>query len=159
MRIGQGYDVHPFGPGRTLVLGGVAFDGETGLTGHTDGDALCHAVIDALLGAAALGDVGMHFPSGDPRLRDADSIELLKQVTKLVSAAGCAIVNIDTTIIAERPQMAPHVPEMRRRLAIALGVDLGQVSVKATTSDGLGFVGRGEGIAVQATALLDQVAK
>ena len=155
MRIGQGYDVHPFAEGRPLILGGVLFDGATGLAGHSDGDALTHAVIDALLGAAALGDIGMHFPSTDPNLKGVDSIELLKQVTKLVAAAGCRVVNIDATVIAEAPRMAPRVQEMRQRLAIALGIDLGSVSVKATTTDGLGAIGRAEGIAVQAIAMLD----
>lgn len=155
MRIGQGYDVHPFEEGRPLVLGGVAFEGETGLAGHSDGDALTHAVIDALLGAAALGDIGTHFPSTNDRLRGADSIDLLRSVTKLVTAAGCRVVNVDCTVIAERPRMAPRVQEMRQRLALAIGIDLGSVSVKATTTDGLGFVGRAEGIAVQAIALLD----
>lgn len=156
MRVGQGYDVHPFEAGRKLVLGGVTFEGEDGLAGHSDGDALTHAVIDALLGAAALGDVGMHFPSSDPRLHGVDSIELLKQVVKLVTAAGYTIVNVDATVVAERPRVAPHVAEMRQRLALALGVKPSQVSVKATTSDGLGAVGRGEGIAVQAVALLEE---
>jgi 2-C-methyl-D-erythritol 2,4-cyclodiphosphate synthase len=156
MRIGQGYDVHPFAAGRRLVLGGVMFEGEAGPAGHSDGDALCHAVIDALLGGAALGDIGMHFPSQDEKLRGADSIELLKQVTKLIAAAGYVIVNVDATVVAERPRIAPHVAEMRRRLSLALGVQLGQVSVKATTTDGLGAIGRAEGIAVQAIALLDE---
>ncbi len=156
MRVGSGHDIHPFAEGRKLVLGGVLFEGETGLAGHSDGDALSHAVIDALLGAAALGDIGMHFSSGDPRLRGADSIDLLKQVVKLVAAAGYVIVNVDATVMAERPRIAPHVAEMRRRLAGALGVQAGQVSVKATTTDRLGAIGRGEGIAVQAIALLDE---
>ncbi len=155
MRIGTGFDVHPFEEGRKLILGGTLFDGATGLAGHSDGDALTHAVIDALLGAAALGDIGSHFPSSDEGLRNADSIELLKQVVKLIAAAGCRIINVDTTVIAQTPRMAPHVAEMRRRLASALAVDLGAVSVKATTTDGLGFTGRGEGIAVQAIALLE----
>jgi len=156
MRVGTGYDVHPFAEGRKLVLGGVLFDGETGLAGHSDGDALSHAIVDALLGAAALGDIGMHFSSGDPRLQGADSIDLLKQVVKLIAAAGLVIVNVDATVIAERPRVAPHVAEMRRRLAGALGVQTSQVSVKATTTDGLGAIGRGEGIAVQAIALLEE---
>ena len=156
MRVGTGYDVHTFAEGRKLVLGGVLFDGETGLAGHSDGDALSHAIIDALLGAAALGDIGMHFSSGDPRLQGADSIDLLKQVVKLIAAAGLVIVNVDATVIAERPRVAPHVAEMRRRLAGALGVQTSQVSVKATTTDGLGAIGRGEGIAVQAIALLEE---
>ena len=155
MRVGSGYDVHSFAEGRKLVLGGVLFEGETGLAGHSDGDALTHAIIDALLGAAALGDIGSHFPSDDERLRNADSLELLKQVVKLIAASGCRIVNIDATVIAQAPRMAPRVAEMRRRLASALAIDLGGVSIKATTSDGLGFIGRGEGIAVQAIALLE----
>jgi len=156
MRIGQGFDVHPFDRQRRLVLGGVTFDHEAGLAGHSDGDTVSHAVIDALLGAAALGDIGSHFPSSDERWRGADSIELLKQVTKLVSAAGCRIVNVDVTVLAERPRIAPKVQEMRSRLALALGVDVGRVSVKATTADGLGAIGRGDGIAAQAVALLEQ---
>jgi len=156
MRIGQGYDVHPFADGRKLILGGVLFTGETGLAGHSDGDALTHAVIDALLGAAALGDIGMHFPSSNERLQGADSIELLRQVTKLIAAAGCRVVNVDATVIAEKPRIAPRVQEMRQRLALAVGVDVGAVSVKATTTDGLGAIGRTEGIAVQAIALIDE---
>jgi len=156
MRVGSGYDVHSFAEGRKLVLGGVLFEGETGLAGHSDGDALSHAIIDALLGAAALGDVGMHFPSSEERLRGADSIELLKQVVKLVAAAGYVIVNVDATVVAQKPRIAPHVAEMRRRLALALGVETGQVSVKATTTDGLGALGRGKGIAAQAVALLQE---
>ena len=156
MRIGQGYDVHPFEDGRRLVLGGVTFEGETGLAGHSDGDVLTHAVIDALLGAAALGDIGGHFPSTDARLRDADSIDLLRQVAKLVAAAGFRMGNVDLTVVAERPRIAPRVTEMRQRLAAALGVDTARVSVKATTTDGLGFTGRGEGIAALAVALLDE---
>ena len=155
MRVGLGYDVHPFAEGRTLVLGGGVFEGEVGLAGHSDGDALTHAVIDALLGAAALGDIGTHFPSSEEGLRGADSIELLKQVVKLIAAAGCRVINVDTTVVAERPRMTPRVPEMRKRLALAIGVELGAVSVKATTTDGLGAIGRGEGIAVQAIAMID----
>jgi 2-C-methyl-D-erythritol 2,4-cyclodiphosphate synthase len=156
MRIGQGYDVHPFAEGRSLILGGVLFEGETGLAGHSDGDALTHAVIDALLGAAALGDIGMHFPSSDQRHQGADSIDLLKQVTKLVTAAGYDVVNVDATIVAERPRIAPRVADMRKRLALAIGINVDCISVKATTTDGLGAIGRGEGIAVEAIALLDE---
>ncbi|HLF77370.1 MAG TPA: 2-C-methyl-D-erythritol 2,4-cyclodiphosphate synthase [Dehalococcoidia bacterium] len=155
MRIGTGFDVHPFEEGRPLILGGVAFEGEIGLAGHSDGDALTHALIDALLGAAALGDIGTHFPSNNESLRGADSLELLKQVVKLIAAAGYTIANVDTTVIAQKPRMASHIPEMRRKLALALGVDLAVVSIKATTTDGLGSIGRGEGIAVQAVALLN----
>ena len=156
MRIGNGYDMHPFAPGRRLILGGVAFEGETGLAGHSDGDALCHAVIDALLGAAALGDVGSHFPSTDSNLQGADSLDLLKQTKKLVTAAGYAICNVDATVIAERPRIQPYVQDMRMRLARALDVDLDMVSVKATTTDRLGAIGREEGIAVQAVALIEE---
>jgi 2-C-methyl-D-erythritol 2,4-cyclodiphosphate synthase len=155
MRIGHGYDVHPFADGRGLVLGGIAFDGERGLAGHSDGDALTHAVIDALLGAAAIGDIGMHFPSSDESLRGADSISLLKRVGRLIAGAGCRIGNIDATVIAEWPRIAPRVPEMRIRIANALGLDQSSVSIKATTTDGLGSIGRGEGIAATAVALLE----
>jgi 2-C-methyl-D-erythritol 2,4-cyclodiphosphate synthase len=155
MRIGQGYDVHPFADGRPLVLGGVIFEGETGLAGHSDGDALTHAVIDALLGAAALGDIGMHFPSTDERLRGSDSIDLLRQVTKLIAAAGYEIINVDATVVAEKPRIAPHVGEMRKRLSLALNIAVDCVSVKATTTDRLGAIGRGEGIGVEAVALID----
>ena len=156
MRVGLGYDVHPFAAGRELVLGGVRFAGETGLAGHSDGDALSHAVIDSLLGAAALGDIGSHFPSSDERLRDADSIDLLRRVSRLVADAGLRVVNVDSILIAERPRIAPHAVEMRRRLAAAIGIDAGAVSVKATTTDRLGAIGRGEGIAAQAVALLEE---
>jgi 2-C-methyl-D-erythritol 2,4-cyclodiphosphate synthase len=156
VRIGQGYDVHPFEQGKRLVLGGVVFDGERGLAGHSDGDALTHALIDALLGAAALGDIGTHFPSSDQRWRDADSLELLKQVAKVVVAAGYSIINVDMTVVAEQPRVAPRVRDMRARLAQAMGLDIGQVSVKATTTDGLGTLGRGEGIAAQAIALVEE---
>jgi 2-C-methyl-D-erythritol 2,4-cyclodiphosphate synthase len=155
MRIGQGYDVHPFEEGRPLILGGVKFDGETGLAGHSDADALCHAVVDALLGAAALGDIGSHFPSSDPHLRGADSIELLKRATRLIAANGCRIVNIDATIVAQRPRIAPRVPDMRARLAGAMGLSVNQISIKATTTDGLGAMGRAEGISAMAIVLLD----
>jgi len=155
MRIGTGYDVHPFEDGRRLVLGGVYFEDETGLAGHSDGDALTHAVIDALLGAAALGDIGTHFPSSDESLRGADSIELLRRVVAAVRAAGYTVGNVDATVVAQKPRMAPRVQEMRARLAEALGVDVSKVSVKATTTDGLGAMGRAEGIAAQAVALLE----
>ncbi len=156
MRIGQGYDAHPFEDGRRLVLGGVTFEGETGLAGHSDGDVATPAVIDALLGAAALGDIGAHFPSTDERWRGADSIDLLCQVAKLVVVAGFRVGNVDLTVVAERPRIGPRAKEMRERLASALGVDTARVSVKATTTDGLGFTGRGEGIAAHAVALLDE---
>nr|ART39605.1 J533 [uncultured bacterium] len=155
IRIGQGYDVHPLEEGRRLVLGGVFIEGATGLAGHSDGDALTHAIIDALLGAAALGDIGMHFPSTREDLRNADSIELLKGVARLLAGAGYSVVNVDSTIVAQKPRMAPHVPEMRRKIALALGIDVGRISVKATTTDGLGSMGRNEGIAAQAAALIE----
>lgn len=157
MRIGTGYDVHPFEAGRPLVLGGVTFEGETGLAGHSDGDALTHAVIDALLGAAALGDIGTHFPS-TWALRGADSIELLRRVAAKVRDAGYWVGNVDATVVTQKPRIAPHVPEMRARLAEALGVDVTRVSVKATTTDGLGAMGRAEGIAAQAVALIEEMA-
>lgn len=155
MRSGIGYDVHPLQTGRALVLGGVRIDHPLGLGGHSDGDVLCHALIDALLGAAALGDIGHHFPSEDEAYRDADSLQLLREAVGLVAAAGLAVVNVDTTVVAEAPRLAPHIEAMRANLADALQVDATAVSVKATTSDGLGSLGRGEGIAALAIALLD----
>jgi len=156
MRIGQGFDVHPFAAGRPLVLGGVRFEGETGLAGHSDGDALTHAVIDALLGAAALGDIGGHFPSSDEGLRGANSVDLLRQVREWVETAGYRIVNVDATVVGERPRVAPRAAEIRGLLAEALGLEPGSVSVKATTTDRLGAIGRGEGIAALAVALLEE---
>jgi 2-C-methyl-D-erythritol 2,4-cyclodiphosphate synthase len=156
MRIGQGYDVHPFEDGRRLVLGGVTFDGETGLAGDSDADVLTHAVIDAILGAAAMGDIGTHFPSGDAWVHDLDSLKMLRTVLAVVTARGYDIVNIDTTVIAQKPRIAPYVRAMRESLAFALEVDVGRVSVKATTTDGLGAMGRAEGIAAQAIALLQE---
>lgn len=155
MRIGQGYDVHPFEDGRRLVIGGVHIEGATGLAGHSDGDALTHAIIDALLGAAGLGDIGTHFPSSREDLRDADSIDLLKAVARLLAGAGFTVVNVDSTIVAQQPRMAPHVNEMRRKIALALAIDPRRISVKATTTDGLGAMGRAEGIAAQAVALIE----
>lgn len=155
MRIGIGFDVHPFAPGRRLMLGGVEVPDEAGLAGHSDADVLLHAVMDALLGAAALGDIGQHFPSDDPRWQDADSRDLLQQVATMVREAGHAVANIDATVIAERPRIAPHMEAMRAAIAGAAGIDVERVSVKATTSDGLGAIGRGEGIAALAVALLE----
>jgi 2-C-methyl-D-erythritol 2,4-cyclodiphosphate synthase len=157
VRVGQGFDTHAFGEGRRLVLGGITFDGETGLAGHSDGDVLTHAVIDALLGAAGLGDIGGHFPSTDERWRDADSTEMLKHVVRLVSQAGLRTVNVDATVIAMKPRLAPHAVALRQNLAMALGIEASRVSVKATTTDGLGALGRGEGIAAMAVALLDEL--
>ena len=155
MRIGIGYDIHPFEHGRPLVLGGVRIDHEAGLAGHSDADVLTHAVIDALLGAAALGDIGQHFPSDDSRYRDANSLDLLRRAVAMVADAGYSIGNIDATIVAEQPKLAPHIDAIRSNLAEALGVEIGAISVKATTADGLGAIGRGEGIAAQAVVLLD----
>ncbi len=157
IRVGQGFDTHPFESDRRLILGGVFFDDETGLAGHSDGDALTHAIIDALLGAAALGDIGTHFPSSDETLRGSDSIALLKQVTKLLTAAGHSVINVDATVIAQRPRVAPRVAEMRHKLALAMGIDIGRVSIKATTTDRLGAIGRSEGIAAQAIALIEAI--
>jgi 2-C-methyl-D-erythritol 2,4-cyclodiphosphate synthase len=154
MRVGIGYDVHPFEKGRRLVLGGVHIEGEDGLSGHSDGDALLHAITDAVLGAADLGDIGQHFPSDDPTYSGADSLELLRNVGALVRGVGYAVENVDATVIAERPRLQPFVERMRQRIALALGIAEGQVSVKATTQDGLGAVGRGEGIAAMAVALI-----
>ena len=155
MRIGSGYDIHPLDSGRALILGGVNVPYECGLRGHSDGDVLAHAIIDALLGAAALGDIGRHYPAKDGQWRDASSLDLLRRTTKLVVAARYRIVNIDATVIAEAPLLAPHIDAMRLALSKALGVEQSVVSVKATTSDGLGSLGRGEGIAALAVALLD----
>lgn len=157
MRIGQGYDIHPFEEGRRLVLGGVTFEGETGLAGHSDGDVLSHAVIDALLGAAALGDIGLHFPTSDERWRGAESIEMLKAVAQLVAQAGYVVSNLDATVIAQKPRIAPHVLYIRHNLAEALGIETSRVSVKATTTDGLGAIGRAEGMAASAVALLEEL--
>ncbi|MBI4491189.1 MAG: 2-C-methyl-D-erythritol 2,4-cyclodiphosphate synthase [Chloroflexi bacterium] len=154
LRVGIGYDVHPFGEGRPLVLGGVALDYPQGLAGHSDGDALCHAIIDALLGAAAAGDIGGWFPSSEERYRGASSLELLARVRAALAERGWRVGNVDATVIAEQPRLAPGVPEMRQHLARALDVEVECVSVKATTTDRLGALGRGEGLAAQAVALL-----
>ncbi len=156
MRIGIGYDIHRFGPGRTLVLGGVTLPGETGLAGHSDADVVLHAVIDALLGAAALGDIGTHFPADDSEWKDADSSLLLERTLTLVRDSGFAVENVDVTVIAERPRLAPHVASLRARMAELIGVSGTAVSVKATTNEGIGDIGRGEAIAAVAVALLRQ---
>ena len=153
-RIGQGYDVHRLVPGRKLILGGVDIPWETGLLGHSDADVLLHAIMDALLGAGALGDIGQLFPDSDPRYAGADSLALLKEVGSLVRAEGWEIVNIDSTIVAQRPKLSGHIPEMRRNAAEALGLEISRVGIKATTEERLGFTGREEGIAAQAVALL-----
>jgi len=153
--MGIGWDVHRFAEGRRLVLGGVEVPHERGLEGHSDADALTHAIIDALLGAAGLGDIGRHFPDTDERWRDADSFGLLLHTARLVADEGLRIVNVDATVLAERPQLAEHAGAMRDRLAGALGLDPARVNVKATTGEGMGFVGREEGIAALAVAQVD----
>ncbi|MBS0313257.1 MAG: 2-C-methyl-D-erythritol 2,4-cyclodiphosphate synthase [Proteobacteria bacterium] len=157
VRIGTGFDVHRLVEGRALIIGGVDIAYERGLLGHSDADVLLHAVCDALLGAAALGDIGRHFPDSDPRYRGADSRALLRHVVALLREAGWQVGNIDATIIAEAPRMAPHIERMRQNLAADAAVDIGQINVKATTTERLGFTGRGEGIAAQAVALLTAV--
>jgi 2-C-methyl-D-erythritol 2,4-cyclodiphosphate synthase len=154
LRIGNGFDVHALIPGRRLVLGGVTIAHALGLAGHSDADVLLHAICDAILGALAEGDIGQHFPDSDPRWKDADSRDLLRQVASLASARGWQIGNLDTTVIAQAPKLAPHVAAMRANIAADLGCDQGLVSVKATTTERLGFAGRGEGIAALATVLL-----
>ncbi|WP_304640648.1 2-C-methyl-D-erythritol 2,4-cyclodiphosphate synthase [Pseudomonas sp.] len=154
MRIGHGYDVHRFGEGDYITLGGLRIAHHSGLVAHSDGDVLLHAVTDALLGAAALGDIGQHFPDTDPAFKGADSRQLLRHALGLIQARGWAVGNVDATIVAQAPRMAPHIPAMRGHLAEDLGVDLDQVNVKATTTERLGFTGREEGIAVHAVALL-----
>ncbi|HUQ27112.1 MAG TPA: 2-C-methyl-D-erythritol 2,4-cyclodiphosphate synthase [Usitatibacter sp.] len=155
MRIGQGFDVHALAPGRRLVIGGVEITHDKGLLGHSDADVLLHAVCDALLGAAALGDIGKHFPDTDARYRGADSRGLLRDVVKLLSDRGRRVVNVDATIIAQAPRMAPHIPRMVANIAADLGIEPHYVNVKATTTEGLGFTGRGEGIAAQAICLVE----
>lgn len=156
MRIGEGYDVHRLTEGRRLVLGGVEIPWEKGLLGHSDADAALHALCDALLGALALGDIGQHFPDSDERWRGADSLELLKAVYAMVRERGYVLGNADVTIIAQRPKLAPFIPLMRERIAAALDTGADNISVKATTEEGLGFTGRGEGIAARAVVLLDR---
>jgi 2-C-methyl-D-erythritol 2,4-cyclodiphosphate synthase len=154
-RVGTGFDVHALVEGRPLVLGGVTIAHPRGLLGHSDGDALLHAIANALLGAAALGDIGRHFPASDPRYAGADSGVLLAEVARKVREAGWRPVNVDSTLIAQRPLLAPHVPAMRAKLAAILHLDVGAVSVKATTTEHLGFTGREEGIAAQAVVLVE----
>ena len=158
MRIGQGYDVHRLVEGRKLIIGGVDIPDEKGLLGHSDADVLLHAVMDALLGAAALGDIGQHFPDSDERYKGISSIALLKEVGKILQENGYMIENIDSTVIAQRPKLLPYRPQMAENIAAALGIEKEQVSVKATTEEGLGFTGTGEGISAQAIALLSSVA-
>ena len=155
MRIGTGYDVHRLVEDRKLILGGVEIPYEKGLLGHSDADVLVHAVMDALLGAAALGDIGGHFPDSDPRYEGADSLALLREVCRILREAGFEPGNVDATIVAQAPTLAPHIPAMRRNIAAAMGLDTSCVSVKATTEERLGFTGEGLGIAAQAAALID----
>ena len=157
LRIGYGYDVHRLVPGRALVLGGVTVPFEKGLLGHSDADVLTHAVMDALLGAAALGDIGKLFPDSDAAYAGADSIALLERVTALLREHGWQVGNVDATVVAQTPKLAPYVPEMRRRLAEAMGLDVDCVSVKATTEERLGFTGSGEGMAAHAVALIERL--
>jgi 2-C-methyl-D-erythritol 2,4-cyclodiphosphate synthase len=156
MRVGIGYDIHRFQEGRPLVLGGVELAGESGLGGHSDADVLVHSVIDALLGAAGLGDIGRHFPPDDPQWKGASSLDLLVRALALVRDAGFEVGNVDATVIAERPRLAPHLPAMRERIAEALGVETARVNVKATTNEGIGAIGRGEGIAAMAVAVVPE---
>lgn len=156
MRIGMGYDVHKLVDGRALILGGVTVPYEKGLLGHSDADVLVHAIMDALLGAAALGDIGKHFPDTDPKYKGANSIELLKHVGALLKKHQYKIGNIDATIIAQAPKLRPYIDTMNANIAEALGISTDQVSVKATTEEGLGFTGSGEGISAQAICLLAQ---
>ena len=155
MRVGFGYDVHPLSPGRELVIGGVHIDSPLGLDGHSDADVLTHAVIDSLLGAAALGDIGQHFPASDPGYQGASSQDLLAMVVRTVRQAGYRVVNIDSTVVAEEPRLQPHIDAMRKQLATTLGIGFGEVSVKATSPEGLGSLGREEGIAAHAVALIE----
>ncbi len=157
MRIGHGYDVHRLVDGRKLILGGVDVPFEKGLLGHSDADVLAHAVADALLGAAAMGDIGHLFPDTDERFAGADSLKLLAEVTARLNAAGYRVCNVDATVLCQRPKLAPHIDEMRQNLAAACAVDLSQMSVKATTEEGLGFTGTGEGIAAHAVCLIEEI--
>ncbi|MDQ0856770.1 2-C-methyl-D-erythritol 2,4-cyclodiphosphate synthase [Bacillus sp. V2I10] len=156
LRIGQGFDVHQLVEGRPLILGGIEIPYEKGLLGHSDADVLLHTVADACLGAIAAGDIGKHFPDTDPEFKDADSAKLLQHVWQLVKEKGYALLNIDCTIIAQKPKMAPYIDQMRERIAVLLEADINQVNVKATTTEQLGFTGRGEGIASQATVLIQK---
>lgn len=154
MRIGMGYDVHKLVEGRKLILGGTAIPYKTGLLGHSDADVLLHAIMDSLLGAAALGDIGKHFPDTDERFKGISSILLLKEVGKLINKKGYKIENIDSTIIAQKPKMAPHIPIMIKNIAEALNISEDKINVKATTEEGLGFTGKEEGISAQSICLL-----
>lgn len=154
IRTGIGYDVHRFAPNRRMVLGGVEIPHPMGLLGHSDADVLLHAIADAILGAAALGDIGQHFPPSDPAFRDADSLQLLAKCVDLLREAGFVLVNIDATVIAEEPKILPHAPRMRERISASTGLPDSAISIKATTNEGMGFVGRNEGIAALAIATI-----
>ena len=156
MRIGNGYDVHPLVENRPLIIGGVTIDWHVGLAGHSDGDVLLHAICDACIGAAGLGDLGKHFPPSDAQYKDADSRTLLRQVQKMLAAENWRVVNIDCIVVAQRPKLAPHILPMRENIAADLAMDAGQVNVKATTTDGLGFCGREQGVAAYAVVLIDE---
>lgn len=156
IRIGQGFDIHAFGPGDHVTLGGVRIPHAQGVVAHSDGDVVLHSLCDALLGALALGDIGQHFPPGDPRWKDADSRIFLREVRRMVGAAGFRVVNVDVTVLAEAPKLGPHAAEMRARIAADLGIGVGEVGLKATTTERLGFVGRGEGIAAMSVALIER---
>jgi len=155
MRVGHGYDVHRLVPGRKLILGGVTIPFEKGLSGHSDADVLLHAIMDSLLGAAALGDIGVHFPPSDPQYEGADSLELLETTALLLDQKGCSLINLDATIIAQAPKLAPYIGTMRQNIARALNTDIENISVKATTEERLGFTGDGSGIAAHAISLID----
>jgi 2-C-methyl-D-erythritol 2,4-cyclodiphosphate synthase len=157
MRVGLGYDSHRFAPARRLVLGGVEIVHDQGLAGHSDADAVAHAVTDALLGASALGDIGRHFPPTDPQWRDADSIDLLRRAVQLAAEQNYQVVNVDVTVVCEAPRIAPHADAMCLRLAEAIGIAPRLVSVKAKTNEGMGWIGRGEGIAAMAVVMVDRV--
>lgn len=154
MRVGIGYDVHVLTEGRKLIIGGEEIEFEKGLLGHSDADVLVHAIIDALLGAAAIGDIGSHFPDSDMAYKGISSMELLRHVARTIEGSGYSVQNVDSTVIAQRPKLRPYIDSMRKNIAAALSIDIGRVSVKATTSEGLGFEGRQEGISAQAVALL-----
>ena len=157
MRIGMGYDVHKLVEGRKLILGGVDIPYEKGLLGHSDADVLIHAIMDALLGAAALGDIGKHFPDSDEKYKGISSLELLKHVSLLLQSKGYSIINIDSTIMAQKPKLAPYIDDMRKNIASVIGIDVDAVNVKATTEEGLGFTGEGLGISSNAVCLLENI--
>lgn len=157
MRIGHGYDVHRLVEGRKLIIGGVDIVYEKGLLGHSDADVLLHAIMDSILGGACLGDIGKHFPDTDERYKGADSLSLLNHVGKLIFNEGYKVINIDATIIAQRPKMAPHIESMRKNISECLKISINDINVKATTEEGLGFTGRGEGISSHAVCLIDRI--